>query len=86
MAALFVNERKTVVISSVSSDGRTVSGYVRSNSRASRYHKTTIDIDGNDITGGECTCESAFFYGRPCKHMLRLRNAAVRVGLIENIG
>lgn len=77
---IFVNEGRTVVI--VSIEDYTISGYVKSSSRGDSYHKVSVETSGIDIIGGSCTCESTHFYGRPCRHMLRLRNAAVRIGLI----
>lgn len=79
--AHFENAGKTVMISKF--NGRSVEGYVRSESRRSRYHRVTISTEGNRIIGGSCSCESLYFYGEPCKHMLRLRNFAVKIGIIR---
>lgn len=75
-----VNTERTVIITDVY--GETINGYVKSASRRPLYHKVTVDVNGANIIGGECTCESTKYYGRPCKHMLKLRNAAVRIGII----
>jgi hypothetical protein len=79
--ATFMNEQKTVIISKF--NGKSVEGYVRSETRTKKYHHVTINLDGTRIYDGTCTCESVSFYGIPCKHMLRLRNNAVRIGIIS---
>lgn len=79
--AIFENDQKTVVISKFDDDS--IEGYVRSASRKNKYHRVTVAMDGNRIIDGACSCESVRFYGTPCRHMLRLRNTAVRIGLIQ---
>lgn len=80
--ATFMNERKSVIITRFSASR--VEGFVESETRKKRYHMVSIDLDGTRISGGTCTCESIPFYGTPCKHMLKLRNSAVRIGVISS--
>ncbi|MDE1852001.1 MAG: SWIM zinc finger family protein [Candidatus Micrarchaeota archaeon] len=77
--ALFMDNRRKVVITGLGKGS--VEGFVKSESRKGKYHRTTIRLDRNRIAGGTCTCESVSFYGEPCKHMLKLRNSAVWIGI-----
>lgn len=79
--AQFMDNSKRVIITRF---GRgSVEGFVRSESRKGKYHRTTVRLSRSRITGGTCTCESVSFYGEPCKHMLRLRNVAVWTGIVR---
>ena len=59
-----------------------VMGFVRSDSRHDLYHYVVAPIhisNGRDIAGvGHCRCESTHYHGRPCKHVLKLRNVYER--------
>ncbi|MDE1852090.1 MAG: hypothetical protein KGH69_05430, partial [Candidatus Micrarchaeota archaeon] len=46
--ALFMNNSRTVIVTGF--DGNSVEGFVRSDSRKDRYHRTAVELERNRIT------------------------------------
>ncbi len=73
-----------VRISNVVVDGPVlmVIGFVASDSRRGLYHhvRAPLGMDGGRTIMGQgyCRCESTHYHGRPCKHVLNMRNVYVR--------
>ncbi|MGC8537991.1 MAG: SWIM zinc finger family protein [Candidatus Micrarchaeia archaeon] len=75
---IFKSGKEQVYMLSVNknSSGTYVKGFVESESRKGMYHYAVAFISPRkDIVGGGfCECESRHYYGKPCKHVLSLRN------------
>ena len=58
------------------SQGIYLRGFVESESRPGKYHYVVAMVGShNDLVGGGfCECESMVYYGKPCKHILKIRN------------
>ena len=67
-----------VGVSKILEDSLLIKGFVESESRPGMYHYVVVCLSGpkwKNIRGsGFCECESVNYYGKPCKHILKLRN------------
>ncbi len=76
----FASRDGSTYIANVASDGNAllVMGFVRSDSRHDLYHYVVAPLDLGSMRdlagGGHCKCESTHYHGKPCKHVLKLRN------------
>ena len=75
---IFRNRKEGVYILAVNknSSGTYVKGFIESESRKGMYHYVVAFIGQSReiVGGGFCECESRHYYGKPCKHVLSLRN------------
>ena len=77
----FVTKDRSVRIierkASISPDSYVMRGFVES-STGGRYFYVKERVLGKDVMESSCTCSGAHFYGNPCSHALKMRNAYVR--------
>ncbi len=79
----FVNSDKSVRIMErhrgISPDSYVLRGFVESSKKGGSYFYVKERISrNNNITEASCTCTSAHFFGNPCSHALKMRNAYVK--------
>ena len=62
------------------SEGTYLKGFVESDSRPGMYHYVVAMVGSHHeiVGGGFCECESRVYYGKPCKHILKIRNIMVK--------
>gem|GEM_PF-6748231 len=79
---IFKNKTESAFILAVNGNrnGTYIKGFVESESRDNMYHYVAVFVSlGRKVEGGGfCECESRHYYGKPCKHVLSLRNMYVK--------
>ena len=75
---IFKNKKEDVYVLAVNKGnmGTYLKGFAESESRKGMYHHVVELVDARMIVvnGGFCECESRHYYGRPCKHVIHLKN------------
>ncbi|MDG7047133.1 MAG: SWIM zinc finger family protein [Nitrososphaerota archaeon] len=72
--SLLASDNGSSRIYSIKNDGEKVIayGYVKSFSKESLFHNTTIEYTKDGLIAGSCDCESFQYRGFPCKHVAEL--------------
>jgi hypothetical protein len=74
-------DRKVYLVAAgKASEGTYLKGFVESDSRPGMYHYVVAMVGSHHelVGGGFCECESRVYYGKPCKHILKIRNIMVK--------
>ena len=75
------SDRKVYLIAAgKAAEGTYLKGFVESESRPGMYHYVVAMVGSRHelVGGGFCECESRRYYGKPCKHVLKIRNILVK--------